>query len=292
MQQKKEGFINEKYFMVPNSFMSSTDSGNLIGNCYITNIGYFPLALHHFRERNEGSEDYIVLICINGTGTVQISNGTRQTLRQGQVIILPPKISHIYHASETSPWSIYWIHVNGKSLGELKEMGYIGKIKNLSINNLQTIEMLFYECFAVIKQKYSYIDYYYACQIASHILGIICSTATDYSTTEKGENAVNLAITYMKQNIHRNICIEELSHLTNYSPPYINKLFNQIKQTSPIHYFIQMKIQSASKELYFTKVPISEIAQRYGFDDPLYFSRIFKKTFGVSPKDYRRQDMG
>ncbi|RRJ64848.1 AraC family transcriptional regulator [Paenibacillus oralis] len=53
-----------------------------------------------------------------------------------------------------------------------------------------------------------------------------------------------------------------------------------------------MKLQAASRELYFSKVPIKDIAMSYGFEDPLYFSRLFRKTFGLSPNQFRNQQRG
>lgn len=292
MYQKKDGFKNERLFVVPEAYFQQSYKELLCESCYVASIGYFPLALYHYRERPQGLEDFLLMYCVGGEGSVQYSQNSMYQLKQGQVTVLPPNTSHLYYASKDNPWSIYWIHLNGKQLTQLWRKGYLGESKYLLSSGCLLLETLFNECFYVMKQKYAEKEYFYLCQIVSHILGVICNFVSPIVTTEKGENAVQSAIAFMKQNLHRSITLGELSQLTYYSPSYLNQLFQRIKQSSPIEYFIQMKIQAASRELYFSKLPIKDVALNYGFDDPLYFSRLFKKAFGVSPNAYRNQQRG
>ena len=58
---------------------------------------------------------------------------------------------------------------------------------------------------------------------------------------------------------------------------------------SPQEYLMQCKLEQARKLLLETDAPVQDIARRVGYDNPLTFSKIFKGSFGVSPKTYRRQ---
>jgi AraC-like DNA-binding protein len=51
-------------------------------------------------------------------------------------------------------------------------------------------------------------------------------------------------------------------------------------------------MQAASRDLYFSELPVKDIAYSYGIEDPYYFSRIFKKIMGVSPQQYRSMVKG
>jgi AraC family transcriptional regulator of arabinose operon len=64
-------------------------------------------------------------------------------------------------------------------------------------------------------------------------------------------------------------------------------LFKRHYGTSPMAYFSELRMQRARELLSFTKMSVKEIAAELGFDDPLYFSRAFKKVSGMSPRDYR-----
>ena len=99
------------------------------------------------------------------------------------------------------------------------------------------------------------------------------------------------AISYLKNHIYdSNLTIETLIDLCGISGTYFHKIFQRIYSTSPQKY-IQSKRLSQAKSIIdngdFNSV--SEIAALVGYDDPLYFSRAFRKKYGVSPLHYAKQ---
>lgn len=64
-------------------------------------------------------------------------------------------------------------------------------------------------------------------------------------------------------------------------------LFRQIMGVSPHQYFLKMRLEQAQGYLQDSDLSIAQIAQLTGFEDALYFSRLFKKYFGVAPSSYR-----
>ncbi|MFD2668386.1 helix-turn-helix domain-containing protein [Listeria grayi] len=83
--------------------------------------------------------------------------------------------------------------------------------------------------------------------------------------------------------------MKELTYQLNISQSYLSSIFKKYTQTSPIEYFIQLKIDQACKFMKLTDMKIYEIAKKVGYEDPYYFSRLFKKYMGLSPKVYRKQ---
>lgn len=98
---------------------------------------------------------------------------------------------------------------------------------------------------------------------------------------------VDEAIQYMQENLHMNLSLQDLCNFSHYSPSRFSNLFRQKTGYAPIDYFIQLKMQKASQLLDFTDRSIKEVAASFGFDDPYYFSRRFRKVVGMSPKNYR-----
>ncbi|MFY0630889.1 MAG: helix-turn-helix transcriptional regulator [Flavobacteriaceae bacterium] len=104
-----------------------------------------------------------------------------------------------------------------------------------------------------------------------------------------------------KENMHHQIekLIERNYHSQSSSEFYINALkvslttFNRLCKRYFQNSFITIlnlkRIASAKKKLFLTNIPVKEIAYQVGYNDPLYFSRVFKKYSGVSPKEFRNQ---
>ena len=86
------------------------------------------------------------------------------------------------------------------------------------------------------------------------------------------------------------LTLKDLATYFGYSESYFYRLFFKEIQYAPVEYFNQLKIQRACQLLKSTNMKISQIAVKLAFDDPYYFSRIFKKTVGKSPKSYRQSD--
>ena len=84
----------------------------LISDLYLTDIGYYPKARHHFRERPSGSAQFILIYCVEGKGEIQVGE-TLHIVLADHFFIIPPRTSHAYHSDEQNPWSIYWIHFWG-----------------------------------------------------------------------------------------------------------------------------------------------------------------------------------
>ena len=109
---------------------------------------------------------------------------------------------------------------------------------------------------------------------------------------DKKKNAVIApAISYLKNHIYdSNLKTETLIDLCGISGTYFHKIFLKIYSTSPQKY-IQSKRLSQAKCIIDNGdyTCLSEIAFLVGFNDPLYFSRAFKKKYGVSPSNYAKQ---
>lgn len=95
------------------------------------------------------------------------------------------------------------------------------------------------------------------------------------------------ALTYLNANYDKNISVSELASKAGYSKSGFAHKFTAVTGVSVKKYQNEIRLRCACEMLVCTANPVSEIAYSCGFDDPLYFSRIFKKYCGVSPSEYR-----
>ncbi|MNL27589.1 Bifunctional transcriptional activator/DNA repair enzyme AdaA [compost metagenome] len=107
------------------------------------------------------------------------------------------------------------------------------------------------------------------------------------SNEENVVDVVNTAIHYMQQNISKTLTVKYLSDLVNISPSHFSYCFKKNTGVSPMEYFTQLKMQKACQYLQFTDQRVKEVALNVGIANAYYFSRLFTKVMGSSPRQYR-----
>ena len=96
------------------------------------------------------------------------------------------------------------------------------------------------------------------------------------------------AIQYFNKNYSSNISIEDYAASRGMSVSWFIRSFRQYVHTTPMQYLVERRMANAQMLLETTSYNIAEISTLVGYDNPLYFSRIFKKQKGMSPTEYRK----
>ena len=99
---------------------------------------------------------------------------------------------------------------------------------------------------------------------------------------------VQRAIAFMREHYHEEIRITSLADTAGTSESNLYAIFKKTTGTSPIAYLNNYRLSIAAEKLIETDSAVSEIAYAVGINDPLYFSKLFKRTYGTSPKEYRQ----
>ncbi|TVP53345.1 MAG: AraC family transcriptional regulator, partial [Mongoliibacter sp.] len=286
----KKGFRGEKMNVIPREILKSHISHEFNKNLYLTDVGYFPQARNHYRKRPQGCSEYILIYCVEGYGTINIEKSKHQ-LTPHSFYIIKADTPHYYYADEKEPWSIYWVHFSGefsslfyKKFTELNngshitipfesnriaEFEYIIDLINMGISK----EVFEYVCILLYKTIGSFLYY-----------SLRSTTKADNSNDKMIEEIK----AYLKNNITEKITISKIASEFNKSNSSIFSLFKQKTGYSIIHYFNLLKIQHACELINLSSMPMKEISYLLNFQDPLYFSRLFKKYMGVSPSEYRK----
>lgn len=293
MQERiQDGFLNQRMAVIPRAIVTSSKEQAIVQNCYITDLGHFPPARHHYVDRPLGRDEYVLIFCTGGNGWCQI-NEHLWNIREGNVLIIPAGTPHRYGAHEVAPWTIYWSHFAGDTADQLIEKLGVTPEKPLFETN-EIIRMT--ECFEGmlrdIQQINSPEDYDSDTLLllsASQILMLAIILASRKSSGSGGRNVekrVFQSISYMKANITQTFTLEQLADNINMSSSHYSALFKQQIHNSPIAFFNNLKMQRACEIFNAGQHNISRAANQLGFEDSYYFSRIFKKIVGTSPSEY------
>lgn len=287
---KQEGFAGQVSIVLPESIRKELGKNPLTSSLYLTDIGYYPNAKRHYKERSNGANEAILIYVIDGNGVISVG-GVEAPISANQFIIIPKGTPHFYMADEKSPWSIYWLHFKGKNSSVFAEShAQPETIAPSSVSRIDDRKQLFHEIIDVLTLGYSPDNLEYANLCLGYLLAsfhyINQFRIINYATEK---DIVQKATIYMKQNLEKILTLEELSAQFGLSASHFSRLFRRKTRYSPMHYFIQLKIQYACQLLDYSNLRIHEIANEIGYTDAYYFSRIFKKVMGTSPKIYRNK---
>ena len=284
---KSDGFRDEKYMIIPTEAFVDYMEHPLVKAAYLTDVGFFPKARAHYREREDGADQYILIYCIEGRGMIEVEDQKYQ-IGRSDAFCIPRNRRHKYYADKEEPWSILWVHFKGDSTKyfPLEECKIVHLNSRHSDNRMM---VLFKLLFRVLERNYTLGNFIYISQILSLILAeVYYREKIDESTTQ--DKHVTQVIRFMYQNLYRNLTLEEIAEEVQLSKSYLNAIFKTQTGHSPVEFFIHLKMQEACKLLKSTSMYIYEVSTKLGYTDQYYFSRIFKKVVGVSPKDYKNGD--
>lgn len=80
--------------------------------------------------------------------------------------------------------------------------------------------------------------------------------------------------------------MEEVSEICHVDRSYLSRIFKKYSGEGPYQFLIRMKMEYAAEQLLYGQVSVKVAANGIGFEDPFHFSRVFKKTFGLSPQKF------
>lgn len=298
MARIKSGFIGERAVVLPAPVIDEYKVTELGALLHVTDIGFYPKASYHFRKRSkEEASQFVLIYCTEGEGWFEL-NEQQQAVKANQVLILPKGCAHSYGCKSTHPWTIYWIHFDGAQ-AEFFAEGFDKPLQIEPEKNSRIEERLklFEEIFSTLKNGYSKSNLEFSSSTLIYFLGSLkylsAYRAGNLSEqTSKDRDVAEEAIHFMRENIHKRLKLKEIAEYVGFSTSYFSALFQQKTGYSPLHYFIHLKIQESCHFLDFSELRVNQISLLMGMEDPFYFSRLFTKTMGESPSEYRRKKKG
>lgn len=229
-------------------------------------------------SRPKGRSDY-QLICVLSGNFEASYQGKTHRMTQG-FVLYPPHEPQQY--SDTPDTSRIWMHFTGHQIQEILQDAKL-ECGVYPVILSPIIQRLLLELVAEYHQTK---DVSHTKGLFLHILYLLGELQNNVGTTS---DEVDDAITYIISHFNCKLQIDELAEFCNLSSSHFMHLFKEQTGTSPLAYQQTLRIKQAKSYLVTSSMSINEIAEQIGYSDPLYFSRVFKKITGLSPKDYRQK---
>jgi AraC-like DNA-binding protein len=286
----RDGFEGEKMISLPDSVWKNAIRNNpMMAQLFVKHIGYFPKAAHHYRERKSGCADNILIYCLRGKGWFIIKN-KRFEVKVNEFILVPATREYLcYGANETDPWTIYWVHFSGKHMDIFNRSYKINLLEGprqivFNEKGLQLWETMYQN----LEMGYSKDNLNNVNLCLHHFIATFLFPEKHLNEKKQdSRDMINQTIMHMRNELKSKMSVEEMASINHLSASHFTSLFRKATGMSPLEYFIHLKLQKACLLLYTSDVKIKAIADTLGYDDPYYFSRLFKKYMNVAPEKYR-----
>ncbi len=285
--RRDKGFPGQKALHIPETVIRKQARNPLLRDILPTYTGNFPKALGHVMHRG-AIDEWIVIYCSDGRGWYE-TQGRRFLVEEGDVLFCFKGQAHGYGADDLKPWTIHWAHFIGEQVPNYLKL--IGASKNapvVQVGQRLRLIALFRDMIDTLEAGYSL---QHLLQAASGFRQILSSMALArmYSKPEEvGDLNVEGVITFMREALHGFLSLGEIAGQAHMSPSHFSRKFKAKTGYAPVEYFHRLKMQRACELLDTTHHSVGEVGDQLGYEDPYYFSRIFKKLVGRSPRTYRK----
>ncbi|AVF34785.1 DNA-binding transcriptional regulator AraC [Rahnella sikkimica] len=257
--------------------------------------GFTPIttdsALDYFINRPNGMKGYIINLTLTGQGDITSGNDHR-ACHAGDLLLFPPGIPHYYgRATHSDSWDHLWVYFRprGYWLDWLNWHDTGCAIGQLTLPSQEKVD----EVVSLFKSILTYSDCGSPLSEALAMnalekLLLHCQQLLPIHNSHQRDPRIHQVCQYLNEHLDRDIKIEELAQRVYLSPSRLAHLFRQELNTTILCWREEQRINRAKSLLQVSQQPIAKIAETVGYEDQLYFSRIFRKHLSVSPSQYRR----
>ena len=238
--------------------------------------------------RPKGRLDYQLLYIVSGKGHFYFK-GEDRVVHAGRMVLIQPRQEQRYEYFGEDKPEVYWVHFTGSDVKNILRSYNIPMDDPIFYSGASsTYSYLFKEMIHELQNcKTGYEDL--LAMYLRQIFLLVQRTRQEERPTVSTyiQEEMEFARRYFNEHYNEPISIQEYAESRNMSVCYFQRNFKQIVKHTPMQYLLTIRVNNAASLLETTDYSMAEIAAIVGYEDPLYFSRLFRKIKGVSPRDYR-----
>jgi AraC family transcriptional regulator of arabinose operon len=251
-------------------------------------------AMHHSFSGNFSRDvvfnrHYLLIYVYEGRGCLINARNEVETISEGSLLLFRPKERQCFWGDEDNPLRFFGIVFYGRLFDKLlsKNSFMASTHSRISLNkNLISSMNSFLDLLASRQNSNDILLY-------SNLFSILALCKVELENVSKNtviklaKDPLEKVIEYMMENYAKHITISDIANQVGYSVTWVEENFKRKYYMSPIKYLANIRINRAKQLLYEDRYNVSEICYAIGYDNPLYFSKAFKKLTGISPKNYK-----
>lgn len=224
-----------------------------------------------------------------GTGKVAVGEKVH-ILQAGQAFLTYPHIITYYAADNTDPWTYSWIAFTGEEIGHLLSQTSLSPEQPVFPMDKELMPYLYDRLTETADRTAQGLDLPLKAimyEFFSLLLHTAPAAAEHLPVPRQKSIYVEQCLHYLHAHYCENVTVEMMSSSLKLDRKYLSTLFKRTVGLPPQQYLLNFRMAKACELLTETHCTIGEISRSVGYQDPLLFSRMFKKVKGSSPKEYR-----
>ncbi|MFC5467942.1 AraC family transcriptional regulator [Cohnella suwonensis] len=251
---------------------------------YLTSIGHWDY--QERTRRPEGFPDYQWLQADAGAGELIVGD-KRYAVKPGQGFFLFPREAHLYQPVADN-WGVHWMSFNGGLVPSLLRQAGIIRSGVFALSAPERIIAHFDQIHALSLSRIPLLGMEISKLLYAFLLDLSRSVRTGASSADHRLAKLQPVVRFIEANSHRPISIDEMAGAIDVSVQYLCQLFKVGMRMRPMEYVNRERIKR-SKEWMFREpgIKMREVAAKVGFDNPSYFSSVFKRIEGMSPEQFK-----
>ncbi len=260
----------------------------IVGSCGIYRLSERP-KMPTYRPR--GRVDFQIIYIAAGCGHFHFDAVDNETIvPAGNIVIFRPKELQKYEYYGKDKTEVYWIHFTGSDVKNiLRKYGFPDNERIFPVGTSMEYERIFKRI--IIELQRCQDNYEEMLTLLLRHLLIIFQRELTREQVLKNEyldHEMDTAVTYFNENYNRDINIEEYATSKGMSVSWFIRSFKKFTGSTPMQFIVALRVNNAQVLLETTNYSINEISKIVGYDNQLYFSRLFHKLKGFSPREYRK----
>lgn len=237
---------------------------------------------------------YIIHYVLSGKGNIKMEDANYE-LSAGDLFLLPPHSNAIYEPKREDPWSYIWIELNGSSIKTVLDVTSFSSSNFIFKDNeneylKQTLIEMIHEDNLSTEASESLLIVSYIFKVFSFLVKYY-PKSKNINITKKEETVQEIErYLYIHYN-DTNLSIGNVAEEFSFSQSYITRLFKSQTGITPIQYVDELRMKKAIELLNRHSLTIDQIAEAIGYKNQFYFTKRFKKYYGMPPSKYKQKNL-
>lgn len=253
----------------------------------LLSCGYYRLVKQKkfYTIRPQGRKDYQLLYVVSGS-MIFFEGDEKIIIREGEAVLYRPGHPQNYHYMKEDKPEVYWMHFSGREAEAILQQ--LELTKSFLFPGIQNEYRELFD--RIIRELQLKRPYYkeLADRLGQELLILMARNRMNKIENIERSEVIEKVIETMHKKYKENISIEDYAKSSGMSVCWFIRSFRAHTGLPPQQFMIQLRIGKAKELLSSSGYNITEIAEICGYENSLYFSRIFKKHIGLSPKEYRK----